>query len=74
MNEVNEESKYLKKLQILNVRDKHVFYHKIPIQVITLDSFIDKHNIQSIDLLKIDTEGYEFNVLKGYQSTVKKLT
>ena len=39
----------IKKLQILNIRDKHVFYHKIPIQVITLDSFIEKHNIQNID-------------------------
>ena len=45
MNEVNEGSKYLKKkLQILNIRDKNVFYHKIPIQVITLDSFIDKES------------------------------
>lgn len=74
MNEVNEESKYLKKkLQILNIRDKHVFYHKIPIQVITLDSFIDKHNIQNIDLLKIDTEGYEFNVLKGASKYSQKI-
>jgi FkbM family methyltransferase len=74
MNEINKESKYLKKkLQILNIRDKHVFYHKIPIQVITLDSFIDKHNIQSIDLLKIDTEGYELNVLKGASKYSQKI-
>tara|TARA_B100000035_G_scaffold285351_1_gene268857 strand:+ start:19 stop:735 length:717 start_codon:yes stop_codon:yes gene_type:complete len=74
MNEVNEKSKYLKKkLKILNIRDKHVFYHKIPIQVITLDSFVEKHNIQNIDLLKIDTEGYEFNVLKGASKHSQKI-
>ena len=66
MNELNKESKYLKKkLQILNIKSKEVFYRKIPIHVSTLDSFIEKHDIQSIDLLKIDTEGYEFNILKG---------
>ena len=27
--------------------------------------FIEKNGIKNIDLLKIDTEGYEFNVLKG---------
>jgi FkbM family methyltransferase len=31
----------------------------------TLDSFCIEHSISYIDLLKIDTEGYELNVLKG---------
>ena len=31
----------------------------------TLDQFIAEHNITEIDLLKIDTEGYEIPVLKG---------
>jgi FkbM family methyltransferase len=35
------------------------------VEVITLDGFIDEHAIDRIDLLKIDAEGYEFNVLKG---------
>jgi len=35
------------------------------IQVKTLDSFCEENNIQFIDFLKIDTEGYEFNVLLG---------
>ena len=33
--------------------------------ILTLDYFIKEHDIQNIDLLKIDTEGYEFNVLRG---------
>ncbi|SIN80770.1 FkbM family methyltransferase [Algoriphagus halophilus] len=35
------------------------------IEVNTLDNYIESCNIKSVDLLKIDTEGYDLNVLKG---------
>lgn len=38
---------------------------KVHIDVVTLDSFIVKNEILGIDLLKIDTEGYDLKVLKG---------
>ena len=38
---------------------------KVPFTVTTLDSFCEEHAITRIDLLKIDTEGYELDVLKG---------
>ena len=59
----------------MNVKEQDVFYHKIPISILTLDSFVEKHNVK-IDLLKIDTEGYEFNVLKGalkYSQRIKPI-
>jgi FkbM family methyltransferase len=31
----------------------------------TIDNFVRKHNIQHVDVLKIDTEGNELNVLNG---------
>jgi len=66
INKLNENSKYFKKkLKILNIKNKRSFQHKIPIKIITLDFFIEKNKIEYIDLVKIDTEGYEFNVLKG---------
>jgi FkbM family methyltransferase len=37
---------------------------------ITLDSFITENKIKNISLLKIDTEGYEINVLKGAKKTL----
>lgn len=37
----------------------------IPVSVVTLDFFAAKREIQHVDLLKIDTEGHEFAVLKG---------
>ena len=41
---------------------------KQSIQIINLSDFILK-NEKKIDVLKIDTEGYEYNILKG----IKKL-
>jgi FkbM family methyltransferase len=38
------------------------------IEITTLDIFVQKHSIQHIDYLKIDTEGYEINVLKGAET------
>lgn len=74
INELNENSKYLeKKLKILNIKNKKSFQYKIPIRLITLDYFIEKNKIENIDLLKIDTEGYEFNVLKGLSKHNQKI-
>jgi FkbM family methyltransferase len=33
--------------------------------VTTLDDFADKHHLSKIDILKIDTEGYEPLVFRG---------
>ena len=42
------------------------------IRVITLDAYFKENDIQSVDLIKIDVEGFEFNVLKGAIEVVKK--
>ena len=66
INPINDNSKYLdRKLKILKIKNKNLFIKKIPIKIITLDKFIDEKNINSIDILKIDTEGFELNVLRG---------
>lgn len=44
--------------------------HEI-INVITLDDYCCKHSIEEIGLLKIDTEGYDLEVLKGAGSLLK---
>jgi FkbM family methyltransferase len=38
----------------------------------TLDSFCKENNINEIDLLKIDTEGFDFEVLQGAESMLIK--
>lgn len=66
MNQINLESRYFKKkLKILNIKDKNKFFKKFEVKILTLDYFIKKNSIDFIDLLKIDTEGYELNILKG---------
>lgn len=40
------------------------------IEIISLDHFLNKKNISEIELLKIDTEGNEYNVLLGLKSFI----
>ena len=42
------------------------------IQVQTVDGFADKYDIRAIDVLKIDTEGYDLEVLKGANTMLTK--
>ena len=74
INTINKNSKYFKrKLKILKIKDQNLFIKKIPIKIITLDDFIEKNKIDIIDILKIDTEGYELNVLKGLKKNYNKI-
>lgn len=72
INKLNITSKYLaNKLKILNIKNINSFQYKLPIKIISLDYFIEKNAIKNIDLLKIDTEGYELNVIKGLAKNFK---
>ena len=51
--------------------DKLIKNRKI-VFMTTLDEYIYKKNIQFVDLLKIDTQGYESYVLKGCKNSLKK--
>lgn len=44
------------------------------IHVERLDDWIKDKNLSRIDLIKIDVEGFELNVLKGAEETIKKHT
>jgi len=68
INEFNEHSNYLKKkLKILNIKKIDNFYQKITINIIKLSTYIKKNKITNIDILKIDTEGFELNVVKSLE-------
>lgn len=69
-NQLNENSKYYKKKYFFLNFFKSKVIKKIKVNVIKLKDFILKNKIKDIDLLKIDTEGYEFRVLKGTGSKI----
>jgi len=66
INQINKNSKYFKKKSFfLNKLNAKNFYKNIDIQIIRLDEYLNNNSIEYIDFMKIDTEGYEFDVLKG---------
>lgn len=67
-NEINKKSAYfLRKEKIFKYfsKKKNLFEKKQNITVETLSNVLNEKKITNIDLLKIDTEGFEYNVLKG---------
>jgi len=50
--------------------EKHhrVEYEKVPVKIKTLDSY----NFQDVDIIKIDVEGFEYDVLLGATDTIER--
>ena len=73
--EINQNSNYYKKknfyLNFFNF-NKSIFPEE-KIKICRLDNIIDSNEFKSIDLLKIDTEGYDFHVIKGLGKLIKKV-
>jgi FkbM family methyltransferase len=42
------------------------------IDIVTLDSFVEKYKISGLDVLKIDAEGMDLDILQGAEKTLKK--
>ena len=47
-------------------------FTKYKVKTMTLDNFVKKKKINSIDILKIDIEGSEYELLKGAKNTLKR--
>jgi len=63
---VNPESEYLeKKAKVLGVEKSELIVNSYPVKVQKLSNFINEQNFESIDFVKIDVEGHEFDCLKG---------
>ena len=44
-----------------------------PVEINTLNQEMTKNNLEIVDLLKIDTEGYEYEVIKGLNEKIRKV-
>lgn len=71
-NKFNYKSKWLKKRSKQFNTTEDNFTESETVKVSTLDDYCLKNNIKNIDILKIDTQGYEDEVLKGALNTIKE--
>lgn len=54
-----------------NTTEKGYIKEVIKVEIITLDNYCTENNINEIDIIKIDTQGYEDKVLEGCQNIFK---
>ena len=70
---INTQSKYYNfKSLILNPGKNDTFLSEEKVQVEKIDNFFNEKKINTIHILKIDTEGFELNVIKGAKETLQK--
>ena len=70
----NDTNKYLNYKAILfNSNLKNMTTNLENIEVFPLSLILQKNNLDSIDLIKIDTEGHEYEVLYGTGDYIKKI-
>ena len=73
-NKINTKSNYYsRKKFFLGLSQDKDFFKNIELEIISLDNYFLDNNIKKIDLLKIDTEGFEYEVLQGLQKNIKNV-
>ena len=72
LNDINKNSLYFKLKNFL-LNEKNSIISEEEINTTTFDIFFDKKIFDQNILLKIDTEGYEFNVLKGAEKKISEI-
>ena len=71
---ININSNYFKKkFFFLKKKNNENLFKKIDVKMILLEDYLVEKNINKIDLLKIDTEGYEYETLLGLRNKLKNV-
>ena len=74
INNINQESRYFKrKFNLLNIQNKKKIYESFKLKTETLDNYMYQNNFNRISFLKIDTEGYEYEILIGLKKKIKSI-
>ncbi|MDA9708148.1 FkbM family methyltransferase [Alphaproteobacteria bacterium] len=74
LNDINENSNYFKKKKFfLGVKNNERMFVEKNIFIEKGTDIIKKFSINKVDLLKVDTEGYEYNVIKGFGEDIRKI-
>ena len=69
---IDQKSKFAKSRMIVSESDDKNFAEVINVEVTSIDEYCKENNIDHIDLLKIDTQGFEDKVLKGSLNFLSK--
>jgi len=74
LKQINTNSNYFKKKYFFFKKntDGNLF-HKIDVKMILLEDYLNEKNINNIDFLKIDTEGYEYETILGLRNKLKSV-
>ena len=74
-NSLNTNSKYFKKKRLITTifGIKKFIDKKVPTKIIPLKEFMIQKKINQVDLIKIDTEGFEYATLLGLEDYIKKI-
>tara|TARA_X000000368_G_C22783786_1_gene602731 strand:- start:3 stop:725 length:723 start_codon:yes stop_codon:yes gene_type:complete len=74
INKLNKESNYfIRKYRVLNFFKNKNITKPVQIRITKLSDILKKYQLKEIDLLKIDTEGYELSVLKSVINNLKDI-
>lgn len=71
--DLNTNSKYFKKKKKFLGLNNQNFFKKIIVNQVTIDNYMKIKKIRKIDFLKIDTEGYEYEIVKGALKNLKNI-
>ena len=72
INEINTDSKYFKRKSLFLFKKKDTnFFCEENVKQTLLKNYIEKKQIKKINFLKIDTEGFEYNVILGLREKIK---
>ena len=72
--DIDQNSIYFKKkFQILNLFQKKNIFNETEVKLTKLNDYLIKRNINEVDFLKIDTEGSEFDILKGLENYINNV-
>ena len=60
-------------MEVLGLKENEKIYKNSDVKLNRLDNYCEEKKINKIDLLKIDTEGHEYFVIKGSTNALTKI-
>tara|TARA_B100001964_G_scaffold58862_1_gene66771 strand:+ start:518 stop:1246 length:729 start_codon:yes stop_codon:yes gene_type:complete len=74
LKEINTNSNYFKKKFFFLKKNKDGdLFSRLDVKMILLKDYLNEKNIKNIDFLKIDTEGFEYEVILGFRNDLKNV-